>query len=172
MRRLLRLLLETLRHPLRFIQAHFVPSWGRKTFGVLVMQTEDNWLRISPGRGLRTGFKRGLTSDRHVDSPVVAEIPVGHEVTRRMAEKLGGYPMGNIVEGAANIPMTAHILGGVPMGRSVETAAINTDFELFGAPGIYVVDGSVLPANPGLNPSLTITAMAEYAMSKIPSAPP
>jgi cholesterol oxidase len=170
-RRFFHLVWETVRHPVRFFQAHFVPSWGRKTFGVLVMQTEDTWLRISPGRGLGTGFKHGLTSDRQVDSPVQAEIPIGHDVTRRMAEKLPGYPMGNIVEGAANIPMTAHILGGVPMGNSAETAAISTDFELFGAPGIYVVDGSVLPANPGLNPSLTITAMAEYAMSKIPPAP-
>jgi len=169
-RRILRLIWETVRHPLRFIEAHFVPSWGRKTFGVLVMQTEDNWLRIMPGRSIRTGFRRGLTSDRRVGSPVRAEIPIGHEVTRRMAQKIGGTPMGNIVEGAANIAMTAHILGGVPMGESPEEAVINMDFELFGAPGIYVVDGSVLPANPGLNPSLTITAMAEYAMSKIPPA--
>jgi cholesterol oxidase len=170
LRRILRLIWETICHPIRFIEAHFVPSWGRKTFGVLVMQTEDNWLRIMPGRSIRTGFKPGLTSDRRVGSPVQAEIPIGHEVTRRMAQKISGTPMGNIVEGAANIAMTAHILGGVPMGESVEKAVINMDFEVFGAPGIYVVDGSVLPANPGLNPSLTITAMAEYAMSKIPPA--
>jgi len=56
------------------------------------------------------------------------------------------------------------------MGTSPDEAAINMDFELFGAPGVYVVDGSVLPANPGLNPSLTIAAMAEYALSKIPPA--
>jgi cholesterol oxidase len=170
--RLLRLFWETIRHPVSFFQAHFVPSWGRRTFGVLVMQTEDTWLRVSPGRSFRTGFRWGLTSDRRVGSPVQAEIPIGHEVTRRMAKKISGTPMGNIVEGAANIAMTAHILGGVPMGDSPEQAAINQDFELYGAPGIYVVDGSVLPANPGLNPSLTITAMAEYAMSKIPPADP
>ena len=168
--RVLRLLWETIRNPINFIQAHFVPSWGRRTFGVLVMQTEDNWLRVSPGRSFRTGFKLGLTSDRKVDSPVRAEIPIGHEVTRDMARQIGGIPMGNIVEGAANIAMTAHILGGVPMGDSPEKAAISRDFELYGAPGVYVIDGSVLPANPGLNPSLTITAMAEYAISKIPPA--
>ncbi len=164
------LLKETILHPLQFIQAHFVPSWGRRTFGVLVMQTEDNLLRIRPGRGIRTGFRLGLTSDRRVESPVQAEIAIGHEVTRRMAAKIQGAPMGNLLEGALNIPMTAHILGGVPIGRSPEEAVIDMDFQVFNYPGLYVIDGSVLPANPGLNPSLTITAVAEYAMSKIPAA--
>jgi len=169
LRRWLLLALETLKHPLDFIQAHFVPSWGRRTFGVLVMQTEDNNLRVSPGRGVRTGFRMGLTSDREVESPVPAEITIGHDVTRKMAEKISGVPMGNLVEGAFNIPMTAHILGGVPIGRTPEEAVIDLDFKLFNYPGIYVIDGSVLPANPGLNPSLTITAVAEYAMSKVPA---
>jgi cholesterol oxidase len=169
-KRILHLLKETVLHPIQFIQAHFVPSWGRRTFGVLVMQTADNLLRIRPGRGIRTGFRNGLTSDRDVESPVPAEISIGHEVTRRMAAKIQGVPMGNLLEGAFDIPMTAHILGGVPIGRLPEEAAINMDFQLFNYPGLYVVDGSVLPANPGLNPSLTITAMAEYAMSKIPAA--
>jgi cholesterol oxidase len=167
-RRWLRLAVETLKHPINFIQAHLVPSWGRRTFGMLVMQTEDNYLRVRPGRGFRTGFRRGLTSDRKVDSPVPAEISIGHEVTRKMAEQINGVPMGNLVEGAFNIPMTAHILGGVPMGVSPDEATIDLDFQLFNYPGIYVIDGSVLPANPGLNPSLTITAVAEYALSKIP----
>jgi cholesterol oxidase len=169
-RRVLRLLWETIRHPINFIQAHFIPGWGRRTFGVLVMQTEDNWLQVESGRKLSTLYQRGLVSTRQVDSPVPAEIPIGHEVTRRMADKIGGTPMGNIVEGAANMAMTAHILGGVPMGFGPENAVIDMNFEVFGAPGIFVIDGSVLPANPGLNPSLTITAMAEYAMSKIPAA--
>jgi cholesterol oxidase len=169
-RRLLMLAWETVRHPVNFIQAHFVPGWGRRTFGVLVMQTEDNWLQVAPGRRLSTLFRRGLVSTRKVASPIPAEIPVGHHVTRKMAEKIGGTPMGNIVEGAVNMAMTAHILGGVPMGHSPKDAVIDMNFEVFGAPGIYVIDGSVLPANPGLNPSLTISAMAEYAISKIPPA--
>jgi len=58
-------------------------------------------------------------------------------------------------------------MGGVPFGRDDKEGVIDLDFQVFNYPGLYIVDGSVMPANPGVNPSLTITALAEYAMSKI-----
>jgi cholesterol oxidase len=64
--------------------------------------------------------------------------------------------------------MTAHLLGGVPFGRNREEGVIGLDCQVHGYPGLYVVDGSIVPANPGVNPSLTITALAEYAMAQIP----
>jgi cholesterol oxidase len=67
-----------------------------------------------------------------------------------------------------NIPSTAHIMGGVHFGRNEEEGVINLDCEVFNYPGLYVVDGSIMPGNPGVNPSLTITALAEYAMHRIP----
>jgi cholesterol oxidase len=73
-----------------------------------------------------------------------------------------------MVEGLFNTPFTAHILGGCPMGVDERTGVIDVHFEAHGYPGLFVIDGSIIPANPGLNPSLTITAMAEYAMSRVP----
>ncbi len=66
------------------------------------------------------------------------------------------------------MPTTAHILGGCAIGRSAEDGVVDLNCEVFNYPGLYVVDGSIMPANPGVNPSLTITALAEYAMSRIP----
>lgn len=156
------------RHPLQFLRSKFSKTWGRRTFGVLVMQTEDNFMDVHLGRSLRSLFRKRLHSTRNVDRPVEAEIPVGHEAVKRMANSIGGIPVGNVPEGLLNVPITAHILGGVPIGPSLEDGVIDLDFEVHGYPGLYVVDGSAVPANPGLNPSLTITALAEYAMSKIP----
>ncbi|MDF1498929.1 MAG: GMC family oxidoreductase [Anaerolineales bacterium] len=167
--RLLRMLGYILRHPGEFLRSKLQPSWGRRTFGVLVMQTEDNFMDVRLARGLRTLFRKGLHSTRDVARPVQAEIPIGHEVVRRMAASIDGLPVGNVVEGVLNTPITAHILGGVPIGHSREEGVVDLNFEVFAYPGLYVVDGSVVPANPGLNPSLTITALAEYAMSKIPA---
>jgi cholesterol oxidase len=70
-------------------------------------------------------------------------------------------------EGLFDIPMTAHILGGCPIGLDTEEGVVNLDFQVNNYPGLFIVDGSVVPANPGINPSLTITALAEYAMSRV-----
>ena len=78
-------------------------------------------------------------------------------------------PQGAIVESLLNIPSTAHILGGVPFGRDAAEGVVSLDCEVHNYPGLYVVDGSIMPANPGINPSLTIAALAEYAMSRIPA---
>ena len=72
-------------------------------------------------------------------------------------------------EGLLNIPMTAHILGGCPFGRDAQEGVVDLNCQIHNYPGLYVVDGSIVPANPGVNPSLTITALAEYAMSRMPA---
>jgi len=168
-RRLWLLLLAILRHPWSFIKSKFDPSWGRRTFGILLMQTEDNLLRVKLGRSLQTLFRLGLTSDRGTGKQVPAEIPIGHQVVRAMAAEIDGLPMGNIAEGALNASMTAHILGGCLMGSNDAEGVVNKELEVFNYPGLYIVDGSIIQANPGLNPTLTIAAMAEYAMSGIPA---
>jgi cholesterol oxidase len=165
--RLWLLLLGVLRHPWSFIKSKFDPSWGRRTFCILLMQTEDSLMSIKLGRSLYTLFRKGLTSDRGTEKQVPAEIPIGHQVIRAMAEEIDGLPMGNIVEGALNASMTAHILGGCLMGNNDTEGVVNKELEVFNYPGLYIVDGSIIQANPGLNPTLTITAMAEYAMSGI-----
>ncbi|MCB0119151.1 MAG: cholesterol oxidase, partial [Anaerolineales bacterium] len=90
-----------------------------------------------------------------------------HEITREFAKRTNGVPLGSIGENLLNLPTTAHILGGAPMGKSVEASVIDENFAIHNYEGLYIIDGSVMPANPGVNPSLTITALAEYAMSKV-----
>jgi len=84
-----------------------------------------------------------------------------------LANQIGGAALGNVMEGLLDAPITAHPLGGCPMGGSVGDGVADSECRVFEYPGMYVVDASVVPANPGLNPSLTVTALAEYAMSKI-----
>jgi cholesterol oxidase len=167
-RRIVKIIRAIVLHPLQFLRSKISRTWGRRTFGILVMQTEDNFMKVRWDRGLRTLFKMGLHSTRNVEHPVQAEIPIGHEAVRQMARMINGIPVGNVAEGLMNVPITAHILGGVPMGITKETGVVGLDFQVHSYPGLFIVDGSVVPANPGLNPSLTITALAEYAMSKIP----
>ena len=102
------------------------------------------------------------------EHPVQAEIPVGHAVTRAFAARTNGVAQSSLHESVLNIPTTAHILGGVPVGRDASEGVVGYDFQVHNYPGLYVVDGSIMPANPGINPSLTITALAEYAMSRVP----
>jgi cholesterol oxidase len=133
------------------------------------MQWEDNRMRLRPGRSLFTGLRRDLVSEPDAEATVPAKIAIGHEVTRTFAKRTNGVAMGSVNEGLFNIPMTAHILGGVPFGQNAEEGVIAADCQVHGYPGLYVIDGSIMPANPGVNPSLTITALAEYAMSRVPT---
>jgi cholesterol oxidase len=68
-----------------------------------------------------------------------------------------------------NIPMTAHILGGCPIGDSPQTGVLDPWQRVYGHPGLHVMDGAAVTANLGVNPSLTITAQAERAMSFWPN---
>jgi cholesterol oxidase len=95
-------------------------------------------------------------------------LTLANTVTRRFAEKTNGSPATAFTDSLFNFPTTAHFMGGVPFGRDDQEGVIGLDYQVHNYPGLYVVDGTVMPANPGVNPSLTITALAEYAMSKIP----
>lgn len=163
--RFLKVAWQGISHPVEFIHARVTASWARRSSILLVMQTEDNLVRFRLGRSL---FGRSLLTERDSENPVEAEIPIGHQVTRRLSEKMNAVPQGAITESVLNMPATAHILGGVPMGHSAEDGVVNVKCEVHNYPGLYVVDGSIMPANPGINPSLTIAALAEYAMSHIP----
>jgi len=161
--RRLRWLRAVLAHPLDFARTLKPWGWAKATVILLVMQTVDSRLRLRLRRGR-------LTSE-----PVGAErppsfIPAAHLVARRMAEKTNGVAMASVTESLFDVPMTAHILGGCPMGRDAQEGVIDRDHQVFGYPGLYVCDGSAVSANLGVNPALTICALTEYAMSKIPAA--
>lgn len=162
--RALKLLRNIVFHPLRFLKASFSPNWSAHTVIFLVMQTLDNSMKMTWKRGI-TG--RGLKIDNHGNKRVNAYIDIGQKVTMEYANITGGIPQNIILEVALDRPTTAHILGGCPMSDKHEEGVIAPDFQVHGYPGLYVLDGSVIQSNPGVNPSFSILAISEYAMSLI-----
>jgi cholesterol oxidase len=136
------------------------------------MRTLEGTLSLRLGRGLRTGFRRGVMSTLSAGSePPKAFMAEATDLANRFAEKVKGVAVTLITETLFGTPSTAHILGGACMGDSHENGVINHRHEVFGYEGLYVIDGAAISANPGVNPSLTITALAERAMSYVPENP-
>ncbi len=163
-----RFLLYGLQNPYDFLKARFLPDWARDSTILLVMQTVENRMQLKRGRTLYTLFRQGLTSERDKTLPIPAVIEAGRQVIERFSSRVNGIPQASINEVLMDKPSTAHILGGCGIGRDETSGVIDINHQVFNYPGLYVVDGSVIPANLGVNPSLTITALAERAMSKIP----
>ncbi len=166
--RIVRVLAEYLRHPLDAITTNVLPGWAHRTTILLVMQTVDNRMRLRLRRSLFTLFRRGLVSEPVAEQTIKARVDIGHKVTRALAAKINGISGGAATESLLNMPTTAHILGGCPFGRDAAEGVVALDCQVHSYPGLYVVDSSIVPANPGVNPSLTITALAEYAMTCVP----
>jgi cholesterol oxidase len=166
------------RQPLTFLRSLSVRRWSERTVIGLVMQSVDNSLTVSARRHPvlgRLGFRPvGLTSRQGHGAPNPSWIPSGHEAVRRLARRLTertgvpAYPGGTISD-VLNVPMTAHFLGGCVIGASADEGVVDPYHRLHGYPGLHVVDGSTVSANLGVNPSLTITAQAERAMSFWPN---
>jgi cholesterol oxidase len=153
-------------HPIDFFRALWPYRWAERTSILLVMQTLENSIRLVP-KPTRGGVR--LSSALEDGSPPIPTfLPAGNDFARRMAAKIGGVPQSTINEVLLNVPMTAHVLGGASVGDSPDTGVIDQYHRVFGHEGLYVCDGSAVPANLGVNPSLTITAMSEHAMSHVP----
>ncbi|MFE6388045.1 GMC oxidoreductase [Nocardiopsis dassonvillei] len=165
--RWLRFLGLAARHPVVFARSLSARRWSERTIIGLVMQSLDNSLTTSVRRGPLGGRKR-LTSRQGHGEPNPTWIPAGQDAATRLAERIDGFPGGTVGD-VFNVPMTAHFLGGCPIGDSPETGVIDPYHRLYGHPGVHVVDGSAVTANLGVNPSLTITAQAERAMSMWPN---
>ncbi|MFC3960842.1 GMC oxidoreductase [Nocardia jiangsuensis] len=163
--RWLRFLGVALRHPLTLLSFLSVRNWSERTIISLVMQHLDNSITTYTTRGL---FGRKLTSRQGHGEPNPTWIPAGNDVTRRVAEKIGGVAGGTWGE-VFNIPLTAHFLGGAPIGADREHGVIDAYHRVFGYPTLSVVDGAAVSANLGVNPSLTITAQAERAAAYWPN---
>lgn len=166
--RLLRFLGWILTHPLDFAKAMLLPGWAHNTTILLVMQNKDNRMRLRRGRSAYTLFRRGLVAEKEPGYEIHAQVEGSHELTREFARRTNGIALGSIGENLLGLPTTAHILGGAPIGKNAEEGVVDENFQIHNYPGLYIIDGSIMPANPGVNPSLTITALAEYAMSKMP----
>jgi cholesterol oxidase len=154
-------LTEQVRDPRGFVRSMRLRGWSERTIIALVMQSVDNSLVVS---GRRRLGRWGLTSRQGLGVPNPSWIPAGNEVVRRLAEVIDGDPGGNAAD-LVGSTMTAHFLGGAPIGADPVTGVIDGWHRVFGHPGLHVVDGAAISANLGANPSLTITAQAERAMS-------
>ena len=132
------------------------------------MQPISNYLKFSYERRWWRFGAKSMNSELSSGDPIPSSIPIGDKIANDIAQDIKGIPMSTYMDTFFGIPTTAHILGGATMGEDINSGVVNDEFEVFNYPGLYVVDGSVVPSNLGVNPSLTITALAEYAMSRFP----
>lgn len=159
----LRFLGNILRHPFQFVRALWIPGQSARMTVILVMQSTENYLRL---RRTRLGLASELPPE---GQRIPSYIPIGNQVTRRMAEKMDGFAKGSWFEVLLDAPTTAHILGGCVLGNTPAEGVVDPQGRVFGYPGLYVADGSVVPVNLNANPALTITALAEYIMAGVPA---
>ncbi len=164
----LKLLAQILRHPKKFAKVMWPKGWSSRTIILLVMQTLDNAIALRP-KLKRSGDVR-LQTEQDPERPNPTFIPVANEAAEWLAERTGGIAQSSINEALMNVPTTAHILGGAVIGHGPEDGVVDRRQRVFGYENLLVCDGAAVPANVGVNPSLTITALTEHAMAEIPPA--
>ncbi len=158
--RIIKLLVTPFTAPIKWLKVMFVNDFAKRSSVLLFMQNLDSTLRFKKGWfGMGTHLSSGKAPS--------AFIPEAHEIAKKHAKETNSKSVVMWTETLTGIPSTAHILGGAVMGKDVETGVIDKDNKVFGYTNMYVIDGSMISANPGVNPSLSITAIAERAMSKI-----
>lgn len=163
----LHLLANIVRHPVLAARAARIRGWSRRTMILLVMQTLDNAMRLKVKRRWPNG-NVVLTTEQDAQNPNPDKIPSAYRAAEWIQHKIGGTPQAIVTEAVLAIPTTAHILGGAVIGRDPQTGVVDSQQRLFGYENLLVCDGSAIPANVGVNPSLTITAMTERAMTSVP----
>jgi cholesterol oxidase len=163
----LKLLGRLARHPAQTLRTTWPVGWSRRTLIVLVMQNLDNAIALKLER--RRGGRRVMQTTQDPARPIPTHIPAGERATRVAAELTGGIAQSALSDALLNRPATAHILGGAVIGASPADGVVDTEQRVFGYRNLLVCDGAAVPANPGVNPSLTITALAERAMSHVPA---
>jgi len=162
----MRYLVNVVTHPIRWLKSMSLHRWAERSVILLVMQSYDNSLRLIRKRGI---FGTRVVSRQGHGEPNPTYIPIANEAARIAAEAMGGDAMSSINEVLLNRPTTAHILGGAAIGEDASSGVIDAYHRVFGHPGLHVVDGAAVGANLGVNPSLSITAMAERAIALWPN---
>jgi cholesterol oxidase len=164
----LKLLGQMALHPGRLYKLLFAKDWSKRTIIVLVMQTLDNAMALRPKRG--PFGTMWLSTEQDPERPNPTFIPVANKAAEWLAKRTGGIAQTSLTEALFNVPTTAHILGGAVIAPDADHGVVDAHQRVFGYENLLVCDGSAIPANVGVNPSLTITALAEHAMSKVPAA--
>lgn len=154
-------------HPRKLARSYFGPDWARHTMILLYMRSLEGHIRLKRGRSWLGLFRKSTISQLSQGPAPTASIPEATALAYRVADKLDATPTSMTTETLLGIPTTAHILGGACMGADAAEGVIDSQHRVFGYEGLYVIDGSAVSANPGVNPSLTITALAERAMTFI-----
>lgn len=160
--RLVKVFVEVILHPIKWLKLFFVKDWAKQTQILLFMRTINDTL----------SFKKGIFRMRTIlesGKAPTAFISEARNFVKEFAKIVNGEPVALLSETLLGIPTTAHILGGAVMGKDITEGVIDKDHKVFGYENMYVCDGSAISANPGVNPSLTITALTERAMSKVPT---
>ncbi|HEX3724673.1 MAG TPA: GMC family oxidoreductase [Pirellulales bacterium] len=165
----LRFLATAVAHPIKFVRASNPFGWARRTGILLVMQTLSNHMSLRLRRRWSWPFSRRVDSAWQSTEPVPKYFPIAHEVAQRLATKMDGDAGSMLPEVLFNLTSTAHILGGCPMGADRSRGVIDRFGRVFGYENFYIADGSVVPVNLSVNPSLTISALAEWIMSHVPA---
>ena len=165
--RLWQVLKSTISQPKDFLEVRLLPHWAERDTILLIMQTAENCMHVRRGRSIMTLFRKGLISEPDEANPILCAVEAGRDVVERFAARVNGVPWVGIND-VLDTPNTAHILGGCGIGADETSGVIDINHEVFNYPGMYVADASAIPSNLGVNPSLTIAAMTERAMDRIP----
>ena len=160
--RLFRMVKDFVVHPLDNIKTYFVDDWSKRTHILLYMESIDSTLKL-----VRSRFGVVRSKLESGQSPT-AFNPKAQELAKKTEKIINGKAMVMNTESLFGIPTTAHILGGACMGADETTGVIDKNNKVFNYTNMYICDGSMISANPGVNPSLSITSITEYAMAKIP----
>jgi cholesterol oxidase len=152
---------QLIEHPTRVLGFNDPRHWSERTVIMLCMQTTDTSIELY--------WKDGLIRSRHGSgAPPPVHVPIVEDFVDRVARKMNGGEAALLFE-VINRNASAHFIGGIPIGENSGRGAVDPYQRAFGQPGLHVMDGSVMPANPGVNPSLLITALAERVMSLWPN---
>jgi cholesterol oxidase len=163
--RTVKMLVSIFRNPIQFLRSQINFNVAENGIIFLIMQSLENSMRMEWTKGI---FGGGMKMQNDSGQKVPSYIPVGQEVLHRYAEKVNGVAQNAFSEVLFSLASTAHILGGCPMGKTKEEGVVDEFFKVHGYENFYILDGSIMPCNLGVNPSLTITALSEYAMDHIP----
>jgi cholesterol oxidase len=166
--RILRFVAEIARDPLKFLRLLNPHGWAKRTGIVLVMQSVPNHMNLRLRRRWWWPFAKRTDSDWSTPERIPKYLPIANEVAERLAPKMNGDPSGALPEALFDLTNTAHVLGGCCIGRDPSQGVVDRYGRLFNYENFYVSDGSIIPVNLRVNPSLTITALGEWIMSHVP----
>jgi cholesterol oxidase len=164
--RALKMVGNMITQPWNFLRSLFNFKLAETSIIFLIMQSLPNAMQMKLRKGI---FGARLIMKNDSGQKVPSFIPIGQEALYRYAEKVKGVPHNAVTEIMFGLASTAHILGGCPMGKTKDEGVVDENFKVHGYSNFYILDGSIMPCNLGVNPSLTITTLSEYAMDQIPA---